>query len=262
MFFNRHDSRVWAYLFLFALAGCAHDEKRIAEANFYTKLGISNLISQNCTEALRYLLEADKRQSDNPDLQNALGLSYYCKGEYPLAVESYKKAIKLRDNFSEAYNNLGAAYAAEGQYDNAIAAFNQAISNLLYETPERAWLNKGDAYAARLDSKDAIMSYERALALAMPKPQARDVACMAYTKLGAVYNSDKHYYDAIRAGNSAIKLCPKFADPYVQLFNAYSRLGNKDAAYRSCEKVQVLAPDSRDAQYCARFNDLIRGKAR
>lgn len=243
-------------------ASCAHSEERIAEANFYTKLGVSNLVSQNYTEALRFLLEAEKRDPNNAELQNALGLSYYYKGEYKLAVDAYKKAVELKPDFSEASNNLGATYAAIGQYDNAIAAFDVALKNILYDTPERAWLNKGDAYAARLNSKMAMQSYEKAVNLAMPKAQSRDVVCVTYNRMAQVNIRDKRFVDAVRALQSAVKLCPKYSEPYFQLSNAYSRMGKRDEAIKACEKVKVLAPDTPSAQSCINLIELSKGKSR
>ncbi len=247
---------------LLAGAGCAHNEERIAEANFYTKLGVSNLVSQNYTEALRFLLEAEKRDPDNAELQNALGLSYYYKGEYVLAIGAYKKAVELKPDFSEASNNLGATYSAIGQYDNAIASFDLALKNILYDTPERAWLNKGDAYAARLNSKKAKESYEKAISLAMPKAQSRDVVCVTYNRMAQVQILDKRYPDAIRALQSAVKLCPKYSEPYFQLSNTYVRMGKREEAIKACEKVKILAPDTPSAQSCITLIEITKGKHR
>ncbi len=252
-----------ALLVALVATGCAHtNEQARSEAAFYTKLGISNLVSQNCTEALRYLLEAEKRNGDDAELQNSLGLAYYCKEEHFLAIEAYKKAVALKPDFSEAWNNLGAAFATVGQYDNALTAFDKALENLLYATPERAWLNKGDALAARFDSQNAAAAYDKAISLAMPKPQSRDVVCVAYNRQGALHMRDKRYHLAVRSLGNAVKLCPKYAEPYAQLSNAYLRLGKRKEAVQACDKVQSLAPDSADAQACSRVVNYLNIKGR
>lgn len=244
------------------VTGCAHDEQmQLAQGR--TKMGISYLHSQNYTEALRYFLEAEKINPDDPELQNALGLAYFYKSEYELAVKAYQKAVALKADYSEAWNNLGVALSALGRFDEAVAAFDKALANLLYETPESAWLNKGDAYAARFDSKRAVASYEKAVAVAMPKPQARDVVCVAYSREGNVLNRDKRYVEAVRALQNAVKLCPKYYEPYYHLSTAYTRLGKKDDAVRACQRVQSLAPDTKEAQACANYVDLLKpGKVR
>ncbi len=248
-------------LFLLAvLTACAHSPETKGEAAFYTKLGISALLSDNCTEALRYLLEAEKRNAEDAELQNALGLAYYCKAEYVLAIRAYEKAVTLKPDFSEAHNNLGAAYAAAGRFDEAVAAFDRAIADLLYATPERAWLNRGDAFSGRFDSANAQQSYQKAVAIAMPKPEARDVACMAYNKMGVVHMRDKKYVEAVQALSKAVKLCPKFAEPYAQLSNAYLRVGQRTNAIKACERVKSMAPGSRDADQCNYMLELLKGK--
>ena len=247
-------------LFLVTFGACAHKEKDRGEADFFMKLGISNLVSQECTEALRYLLEAEKRYADDPELQNSLGLAYFCRQENELAIEAFRKAVELKPEFSDAYNNLGAAYAAAGRYDEAIEAFDKALADLLYKTPERAWLNRGDAFAARFDTRNALASYERSISLAMPKPQSRDVVCVAHSRVGAIHMREQQYTQAVRSLNNAIRLCPKYADPYAQLSNAYMRLGKRQEAVDACAKVRKLAPDSRDAEACEQVMNYLRGQ--
>lgn len=249
-----------ALVCLVTFSACAHREKNRGEADFYMKLGISNLVSQECTEALRYLLEAEKRYAQNAELQNSLGLAYYCKQEHELAIKAYLSAIRIQPDFSEAYNNLGAAYSAVGKYDEAVAAFDKALADLLYNTPERAWLNRGDAFAARFDNRNALASYERSIAVAMPKPQARDVVCVAHNRIGAIHMREQEYPQAVRSLNSAIRLCPQYAEPYAQLSNAYMRLGKRDEAVEACKKVRQLAPDSRDAEACGQVLNYLRGQ--
>jgi tetratricopeptide (TPR) repeat protein len=249
-------------LLLFFIGACSHTEERVSQANGFMKMGISFLHSNNCTEALRYFLEAEKLHADDADLQNLLGLAYFCKNEYDLAAKAYRRAVEMRSDFSEAWNNLGAAYLALGRLDDAIAAFDNALKNLLYQTPERAWLNKGDAYAARFDTKNAVASYQKAVNIAMPKSYARDVVCVAHSREGQVHIRDKRYVDAVRSLQASVKLCPKFAEPHYHLSTAYQRLGKKDEAVKACQKVQSLAPETREAQACANFIDLLRVKVR
>ncbi len=251
-------ARLLLILLVAALTACAHDPEKQNQARFYTQMGISNLVTNNCTEALRYLLEAEKREPNNSELQNALGLAYYCKNEYNLAVEAYKRAVELRPDFSEAWNNLGAAYAAVGKYDLAIAAFDKALADLLYNTPERAWLNKGDAYLARQDFDGAMTSFEKAVSVALPKAGSRDVVCVARNNIGRVYFQQKKYVESIRALQSSVKLCPKYAQPYYYMSMAYQRLSKKDDAIAACRRVITLSPDTTEAESCKQWVDLLK----
>lgn len=239
------------------VTGCAHDEQ-VQLASGRTKMGISYLHSQNYTEALRYFLEAEKLNPDDPELQNALGLAYFYKNEFELAVGAYQKAVALKPDFSEAWNNLGVAQARLGRFDDAVRSYDKALENLLYETPESALLNKGDVFAARFDYVNAVKAYEKAVAVAQSKPDGRLAVCLAYAKQGHVLNSDKRYVEAVRQLQQATKLCPKMALPHFYLSTSYTRLGRKNDAVRACQTVQSLAPGTEEAQACANYVELLK----
>ncbi|ETN98303.1 hypothetical protein RFI_39207, partial [Reticulomyxa filosa] len=93
-------------------------EDHIDVASLYRDLGMS-------------YNEKDKLGEDHikvAQLYNDLGLAYYKKDEYDIAIEYYKKELKIRldkqgeDNIDVAllYNNLGLAYNKKGEYDIAI----------------------------------------------------------------------------------------------------------------------------------------------
>lgn len=237
---------------------CAHTDERMGKSRAKTKIGISYLYSKDCTEALRNFLEAEKEYAEDAELQNALGLAYYCKNEYALAIESYRKAVEYNPDFSDAWNNLGAAYAKSGRYKDAIGVFDKALSNLLYETPELALLNKGDAYAALHDPANATKAYEKAIGMAMAKPQARGVACQGYVRMGKVQYDDKKFLPALRTLQNGIKLCPKEPYSYYVMADVQKKLGNNQEAVKACQAVQQLSPGSYEAQSCDQFIRLVK----
>ena len=49
-------------------------------------------------------------------------------GNFPMAIEAYKKALALDANNSEAYFNMGVAYGEMGDVDQALVSINKAIS--------------------------------------------------------------------------------------------------------------------------------------
>lgn len=246
------------FLVISLLGACAHSDERKGKSRAKTKIGISYLYSKDCTEALRNFLEAEKEFADEPELQNSLGLAYYCKGEYPLAIESYRKSVALKDDYSDAWNNLGAAYAKAGRYNDAVAAFDKALGNLLYDTPELALLNKGDSYAALRDPANALKAYEKSIAMAMAKPQGRGVACQGYVRMGKVQYDDKKYLLALRTLQNGIKLCPKEAYSYYILADVQKKLGNNQEAVKACQNVQQLSPGSDWARSCEQYIRLVR----
>jgi len=56
----------------------------------------------------------------------SLGVAWYEKGDYVKAVECYKKAIKLYQDFAEAINNLGVVYSKQGNLDIAMDCYEKA----------------------------------------------------------------------------------------------------------------------------------------
>ena len=57
-----------------------------------------------------------------------LSLEQYRKGQYPQAIKSARRALKLKSNSVEAYNNMGAAFARLQQWDAAVVAEEKALA--------------------------------------------------------------------------------------------------------------------------------------
>jgi tetratricopeptide (TPR) repeat protein len=85
------------------------------------------------------------------DLLN-LSLEHYQAGRYAEAMDSAKKALRLRPGYAEAYNNLAAAHASSKQWDDAIVAAREAVrlkpdfqlakNNLAWAENEKAAANR------------------------------------------------------------------------------------------------------------------------
>jgi protein O-GlcNAc transferase len=88
--------------------------------------------------ALYYLLEAKKVISDDPDINNQLGVVYTEMRETGLAKECYQLAIKNSDKTfistdpkflkSELYLNFGHMYSYDGDNNKSIECYNKALS--------------------------------------------------------------------------------------------------------------------------------------
>lgn len=90
-----------------------------------------------------------------------LGVAWHEKGDYEKAIEYYKRAIKLNNDFAEAHNNLGVAYAKKGNYGQAIECYNRATSiNPKYATP---FNNIGVAFYRLGYLQKAVQHFEKAI---------------------------------------------------------------------------------------------------
>jgi tetratricopeptide (TPR) repeat protein len=45
-----------------------------------------------------------------------VGLIYYYRGDYDLAIEAFTKAIQLKPDYWEAYDGRGVAYISKGKF--------------------------------------------------------------------------------------------------------------------------------------------------
>lgn len=72
------------------------------------------LDSENTEEALKYLAVARESDPTNPQFYSAEAHLYDKLGNKEMAIEKYKKAIEIKEDFFEAYYNLGVLYFNDG----------------------------------------------------------------------------------------------------------------------------------------------------
>ncbi len=104
-------------------------------------------------------------------VMNNLGWAYYKKGDYPLAIENYKKALGMKPDFGLAYYNLGLAYRDSKQPALALAALARAVSlvpNLL-----DGHFQLGKLYFETGKKQEAQKSFEEVVRLAPRSEEAR-----------------------------------------------------------------------------------------
>ena len=70
-------------------------------------------------EAIARLRQAERRDPDNPDLQNWLGYAHRNLKQYDLAFDHYKRAIALDPRHRGAHEYLGETYLLVGDLEGA-----------------------------------------------------------------------------------------------------------------------------------------------
>jgi tetratricopeptide (TPR) repeat protein len=222
----------------FLSVSCTGDlalRKEQAEAS--RRLAEGYLAEGNATAALAELLKAEKSYDQDPYLQYDLGLAYFAKEEFELAIEHFNRALELRPDYSEAFNAKGTIYLRLQQWDKAISCLNKARANLLYATPHMALNNLGEAYRGKGHYGRAIQFYEKAIQ-AMPRfPQAHRGLGLAYMDIG-------DYESAVMSLQKALEYAPNFAAAQYDLGRAYAWQHDTKRAISSFKKVMELAPDS------------------
>ncbi len=100
-----------------------------------SKLGIMLVVANRQEEAIDILQKCIKMDDRNPEYFNYLGVAHQKSGNFPLALENYKRAIEFDNNFALAWSNMGSLYLFEyvktksdKDFQRAIDYFNTALA--------------------------------------------------------------------------------------------------------------------------------------
>jgi Flp pilus assembly protein TadD len=138
---------------------------------------------------------------------NAMGLTYFRKGDMRSAIQEYNTAIQINPYYIESYNNRGVAYVQEGKFEQAISDYNKALE--IKPNDAVAYNNRGVAYGQKGNLKQAISDCNQALQL---KPDYAD----AYNNLAVAYFLKNNYslsWEYLQKARSlGYKVNPKFVE--------------------------------------------------
>jgi Tfp pilus assembly protein PilF len=193
------------------------------------------------TSALREFLKAEAIYSEDPFLQNDLGLTYKAKKRLNLAIEHFRKALEIKPDYAPAKNNLGTVYLDKKEWDTAIKYFKEVSENILYATPHIALANLGWAYYNKKEYALSETYYLKALDLKPKFINAQRGLGLTYIAMGKI---DK----AVEILESAVKNYPKFALLYDDLAKIYVLSHDYKKALDAYHKVIELAPDTEMAK--------------
>src|SRR5574344_973398 len=114
----------------------------------------------NLEEAQKIYALCLKQVPDNPSLLNLVGLLKFQMQDYNAAIEFIKLAVHLSPN-AYFYDNLGRVYIGCGNFDLAIDAFKSALKL----EPENfdVWFNLAQAFKNKGQFNNAIKAYRIAL---------------------------------------------------------------------------------------------------
>jgi len=191
--------------FLMSLVSCAtlNSESTQNSAARY-KLGVGYYSEGKIQQAFVEFQHAYELNPQNKEVLYAIGIIYLLDFDETLkAIDFFQRAVKIDPDYSEAYNNIGYAHAKIGQFDTAIPFYKKALSNLLYATPEMAFVNMGKAYYRLGRYNDAAVAFKDAIKRA---PNFD----LPYMGLALCYNATGKYGDASAALSHAIVLNPQY----------------------------------------------------
>ena len=211
---------------------------------------------------------------DNFTALHFLGVTYYHRKEYELAVKYIKEALQIQPTYIEAYNNLGIIFQEKGLLDEAVSCFRTALQlkphfvescvNLGNTLQEKGLLdealtcfqkafrlnpglmkpliNIGKIFHAKGALDEAIACFHKALEL---DPHF----CETYNSLGIVLKDKMRFDEAALCFQKAIQLNVRFVEPYISLGNVLQAKGLIDEAISCFQKAIQLSPDNAYANY-------------
>jgi Tfp pilus assembly protein PilF len=232
-------------------SACALQETARREGSYHYQMGVSHFNENNMAAALTELTEAEKYDSDNPELYNYLGMAYYNKKKFDIAEQKYLRALNLKPNYSDARNNLGVNYLEMQRWDDAIRQFKLVTEDIFYQNQSAAGINLGLAYFGKGDYPKAL-SLLRSVVADFPRdPRGR-------MNLGKVYFALEKYDLAIDEYKRALELNADYVNAHYNLGLVYLKKNNNSAAQSAFMEVMRLAPDSEVGQLSREYLDVLK----
>jgi len=133
-------------------------DKRVALARQYIGVG-------DWENAKRNLELAQEIDADNAEVAEAFALVYQSTGEFEIAEQQFKAALKADPRLSRARNNYAAFLYSQTRYVEAEREFLRVTEDTLYSGRPMAFVNLGLCRIQLGDNPGAESAFTRALAM-------------------------------------------------------------------------------------------------
>ena len=194
--------------------------------------------SGKAEDARKIYDELAARHGDDGAVQYRLGLGLAQAGLWDAAAARIERAVALDPNLAEAHFDLGAIYGGPLKRDEAAAECFRAALTAREEYPE-AHLNLGNILALQGDDGQALVHFDRAIALRPGLFIAHFNRANALKKLGRMD-------DAIKSYGFSLKFDPGFLPAHLNLGNTYLALERPKDALAVFDNVLRHHPDRAD----------------
>ena len=193
-----------ALLGAWLLAGCVstessptkeHVDKQKA-LDLHIRLAKNYVAAGNRESARLHLRKAFDIDKKSPEATDTLAMLYELEGEPVLAEETFKKALKMKKDFTEAHNNYGIYLFSEKRYEDALREFETAAADLDYDGRPEALVNVGRTAQKLGHDERARAAFEHASVLDrnLPAPyiELADISLRAQEYADAKQNLDRY----------------------------------------------------------------------
>ncbi len=216
------------------------------EMNFNN--GLTHMREGRANMALEEFKKAVKLDGKNAYFYKGLGVCYLQLRRFPNAVEAFRKALQLNPYYVDARNDLGTALLMSGKREEGKAELLAAFNDPTNPTPELSARNLGSAYLEEKRFPDAANWFRSSLGR---NPQLID----AYLGLSDALLAQGRSEEAVRAMEEAVKATPGDPALLVALGEAYYRSGRFNEARARLEEAKTK---DRTGSATQKANELLK----
>jgi tetratricopeptide (TPR) repeat protein len=172
---------------------------------------------------------------------NGKCIGYFSKNDYRDALAGLGCYDKSRDpETPEDWRTQGIAMSSMGQMSEALICYEKSLA--LYPNKEQAWFELARSFEASNRLKDAIMCYDRVVSI---NPNNDD----AWLNRGNIYLTLRMPDRAVQSFNHAVALNPHNEGAMINMGLAYSDLGNFEKAINCYENAEALKGETAELWY-------------
>ncbi|MBI4537310.1 MAG: tetratricopeptide repeat protein [candidate division NC10 bacterium] len=208
-------------------------------------------------EAVRLLTRATEADENFPLARVALGASLLATNNRWKGSQEVRKALQINPNLAESHRMLAEMLASSPRrpYDLTIQAYLKTAE--LAPDWAEVWVGLGDAYQAKGRFDEAVLNYQKALAL---EPNNARV----HYGMGKIYYNEKQlYHEAVAEYQRAIALDPGLLEAHLSLADLYGEKGLYQEAIARYDYVLSLDARHPGATYglAMAYEEVDRNKA-
>lgn len=192
----------------------------------YSNRCLVNLQLQNYSAAETDCTVAVQYNSENTEAHLDLGLAYYLREKYQLAIAEYQEVIQRDRQDYRAYYNRGLAHYALQDYRQAIADYNLALmssSLIANEQKTLIYNDRGLTHMMLKNYSQAIADTKQAIALEHHNYNA-------YFNQGCAHHRQGDYLAAIEDFTQVVQLNPDLTQAYINRAVLHHQLGHNHSA--------------------------------
>ena len=206
-----------------------------AETSFNS--GLQHLRENRPQMALEEFKRAVKLDDKSPYFQKGLGLAYSQLGKYDDAVIAFRRALQINPYYVDVRNDLGAALVLSGKRTEGRAEWIAAYNEPTNPTPDMSARNLGQSYLEEGNFQESANWFRSSLG---KNPKQVD----AYTGLAAALAGLQRPEEAVPVLEAALKDAPGETKLLLALGDMLYRTGRFNEARTRLDEVIKKSPGS------------------